>query len=307
MNIRIILTLLFCQIPLAFSACAQAPKITITIQVVDEDNKPIESAHIRTGYIRAEGGHRVIEGQTDEDGIFKFSGRPGEHSIQALVKNAGFYESEKRFSVARSVQGYAVNSDTITDLTLRKIRNPVPMSYFQRRLVEVPEFNRDLEFDFEKADWVQPFGGGEIADALINVSGFYNERDDRKSILTIRFLNDHDGILVGDWFPESRLRSPHVAPESGYQQDFTVTFGRKKEGRKVENFGSRESDPLLIFRVRTEVDDEGNVIRANYGKIEEGISFDGVWDRQSHINFRHLFFNADSESVSLEYEGVISR
>ncbi|TVP76049.1 MAG: hypothetical protein EA353_12695 [Puniceicoccaceae bacterium] len=197
--------------------------------------------------------------------------------------------------------------DTDVAFVLREIRNPVPMYYSQKRLVEVPEFNRYFEFDFEKADWVKPFGAGQIADALINVSGFYNELDDRKSTLTIHFLNEHDGILVGDWFPESRLRSPHVAPESGYQQEFTVTFGQEKEGRKVENFGSRESDPLLIFRVRTEVDNEGNVIRANYGKIEEGISFDGVWDRQSHINFRYLFFNPDPESVSLEYEGVISR
>lgn len=295
------------QLILTLAACGQAPEITVTIAVLDEHSESIKWAGVRTGYIRPEGGHRVIEGKTNDEGIFWFTGRPGEHSISARIRKDGYYDSEKRFSVARSVQGYAVNSDTEVSFILREIRNPVAMIYNRRHLVEVQEFGRGFGFDFEKADWVKPYGLGEIPDAVITVSGHFNERDDRTSTLMIEFMNEHDGIMVGEWFPESRLRSPHTAPEIGYHQEFSITFGRSKDGHRVENFGSRETDPLLIFRVRTEVDDDGNIIRANYGKMEEGISFDGVWDRQSHINFRNLFFNPNSQCVSLEYKGLLDK
>lgn len=286
------------------------PYVTVDVTVISETGIPIEGVDVIGRFpIRSDLNIPAPRGTTDSEGQVSLRER-AVSTIRIEANKTGFYPSS-----VDAPHHYKWNSETQeneffdvkTIVTLREIRNPVPMIYNRRRLLEVPEFNRAFGFDFEKADWVEPHGSGENADALITVSGFYNDRDDRKSTLTIRFLNEHDGITVSEWFPESRLRSPHEAPISGYQQEFTLTFGRAKDGRRFENFGSRVSDPLLVFRVRTELDEDENIIRANYGKIEEGISFDGVWDQRSAINFRNLFFNPDPNSKSLEYEGFVPR
>jgi hypothetical protein len=54
-------------------------------------------------------------------------------------------------------------------ITLRKILNPIPL-YAKQNDIPIPEKEKWIGFDLEKADWVKPFGVGVISDVEFHLS-----------------------------------------------------------------------------------------------------------------------------------------
>src|SRR6202041_988854 len=83
------------------------------------------------------------------------------------------------------------------------------------------------------------------------------------------FPNKGDGIqefTVPDSEKSSGLRSPYDAPQDGYQPQWVQTRSHKPGQPETGNFDLNGNRNFFI-RVRTKIDDRGNVVNAHYGKI----------------------------------------
>jgi hypothetical protein len=139
-------------------------------------------------------------------------------------------------------------------LMLKKIGKPIPMYAKSITYIKFPIFNKPIGYDLTIGDWVAPYGKGANTDFL-----FAENHVDAKSgyTFTVSFPNPGDGIqgLTRDWsLGVSGLVSFHEAPIDGYQP-------------KYEKTQMSNPDRIYYFRVRTKLDENGNVVSAHYGKI----------------------------------------
>lgn len=139
--------------------------------------------------------------------------------------------------------------------------------YAKRLNTHVPALDKPVGFDLTAGDWVGPYGNGAHSDILF--TGHFDKRGDGESdfTLTVSFPNPGDGIqefTVPDAEKASALRSPHEAPADGYQSQWVQTDNRKP-GKSIET--NRDPNRNYFFRVRTVLDENGNVKSALYGKI----------------------------------------
>ena len=84
---------------------------------------------------------------------------------------------------------------------------------------------------------------------------------------------------------------------NGYKNKLTFLIDRTPGKRLRETLAQ---DEYLIFRVRTKIDNDGNIISANYGKIYGPIQFGGGRPTDRPITFTY-YFNPDG-TPNLEYD-----
>ena len=234
----------------SFSACGQ---IETKIEVVDEQGEAIEGADVKFRYVDFKGEESEVI-QTDGNGYATSSGNP-ELRIHVYVDKEGYYQS--------LTGPLAKGEDHSLTVTLKKKLSPI--SLFARKIKIIsPEPGRKLGFDFERADWVEPFGEGRSTDVFFKIEYEERARKDYDYKLSVSFPNEHDGIQ--EFFDSrlSQLHAAHSAPQKNYQATWTQEFQRRPDEGSSGN-----RDPLRNYwlRVRTEVDGKGEIISANYVKI----------------------------------------
>jgi len=130
----------------------------------------------------------------------------------------------------------------------------------------MPAFDTPVGFDLTAGDWVAPHGKGASADIFLNAHLEKRADYDSDYKLTVSFPNAGDGIQEFRVGPEdgSALRSSQEAPADGYQPQWIQT----RTVRPGQGYsGNRDRNRNYYFRVRTVLDEQGNVKSALYGKI----------------------------------------
>jgi hypothetical protein len=278
-------------ITLLSSGCAVAglPKAKITYRVVDQEGNPIVGAHVDVGFVEASG--RSVTGFTDTNGIFVAedisSGGAG-----SLVKKEGFYWGGGGCSYTnlnKLLHRFEPWNPTV-EVVMKEIRNPVSMVQIDgRKRFKCPAYNKSLGFDFEKGDWVAPYGVGRTTDMILTYTPFEN-------VITggtcrISFTNEFDGIMEYPFDPQDRswFKWPYDAPEAGYTNslsryykayDYELNYSELypndayfknkpiHRGVKREDNAKEDEEINYIFRVRSVIDEDGNLVKACYGKIQ---------------------------------------
>jgi len=245
----------------------------MVIKVVDEDGLPIENAQVS---LRFQGGGLEkdrTKGETDKYGVFSAFGPSSDGSTGGGVYKNGYYKSvfHHDFYVTRLGMWQPFGKE-IT-VVMRPIVNPVPM-YVRDSSMKFPAFGSEVGFDLMKADWVIPYGQGTQPDFIFKIERQYDDTDNYKVKMTLTFPNPYDGIQVvkddggGDFNAGSSFRLPRMAPLSGYQSILQKHLSRGSYGRHSD----RTDDNNYIFRVRSEVDENGKLKRAMYGKIRKDLN-----------------------------------
>jgi hypothetical protein len=269
----------------------------ISVMVLDEEGQSIKNADVKVHFTS---GEYTLEGKTDNQGTISLTGYSGEGRIGGEINKNGYYYSTFHYDYHPFSKKFGRWEpwDKHITVVLRPIGNPVPM-YVRNRWFSVPMLGQEIGFDLMKADWVIPYGQGVTPDFIVRTEREING-EEIDATLTITFSNKHDGIQVikedhgifdlGSWY-----RLPRTAPEDGYQSEFT---GRRYRGPKGYVRGDDTNN--FIFRVRTEVDENGRIIKALYGKIRGDIEFAPLEDHAGSFRM-HYYINPDG-TRNLEFD-----
>lgn len=300
------LTLLIVSLNLLFfgMACAETwpprEKTTLTIRVVDDDGRPVEDANVRVATFFSQGGEeRSLNFRTKSDhrGFAHFEERLTPH-IHIHVTKQNHYETRKDIYALFHRYGHITTEDEPIELALREIRNPIPMVgvIFRKALKE--ESGR-IGFDLKVGDWVAPHGLGNEVDFFAQITRDIESRERYHSVLTITFPNEYDGIFsVTDDFSDSRFKTPRTAPMEGYVNAFDSVKSRDGLERSWDPNAPPE---YFVLRTRTQTDDTGNLISANYTVTVEGPEIVGPIAEHAGL-FLHYWFNPNPNDRNLEFD-----
>ena len=276
-------------------------KVNLVLKVVDDEGKPVSDVNIDGGgWIPGRYRAAHVDGITDENGEFKTRFRTAVE-FGFSFKKEGYYESRMLRYVStvpepRIVKGYWQPNPIKETVVLKRIKNPVPM-YVKGVDEKVPVMGKPVGYDLMAGDWVAPYGKGTVADFIINVIGEYKSFYEREMKMTVTFFNEKDGIQSFKSLPfytgaplGSEFWSSYEAPLDGYEPvyEYESITTLEAEGRK--NPGQRKN-MNFYFRVRTQLDEDGNIKKAMYGKIYKDL-YCHFWGKELRVAFVY-YLNPD--------------
>lgn len=233
-----------------------------TLKVVDETGAPIAGANASIGYQTNSVGTSV-DGLTDTNGVFSTSHSSYGGTLGFVVEKAGYYPTRQNYKVPFTYD--PVRWNPVQTMELRRIGNPIPM-YAKRQEMKFPKLDEPVGFDFMAGDWVTPYGKGFHTDILFKAHREIKNDREFTADLTVTFPKIGDGIVVAptESVTGSEFQTSRTATTNGYQPKLTLDFSDSKRPDSV--FG-------YFIRVRTVLDNDGNVKSALYGKIHGDFRF----------------------------------
>jgi len=296
---RVVLSIL--SLTIIFSCGYNAPNSKLTIFVVDETDKPIESAEIAMGFHPPKSGTKdfIIRGNTDGYGLFSASHKNMDSSISFSVKKLGYYDSHGGYGFSQKEDGKWTPWNPEVKVVLRKVVKPVPMYARELSKMEIPVIGKDVGFDLAEYAWLPPYGVGKRADYIFNLKRKYVDEKNFDCKLTLRF-NKNDGIqevtdeysvvVVNQYSHHSTFKLTRYAPESGYKNELILPFRYTKDPSEIKS--------NYVFRVRSKV--VGGKVTGMYGKIIGDIMFYPRGSNTASILFKY-YLNPDY-TTNLEFD-----
>jgi len=267
------LTTLF--ILLTFLSCCAGchPKAQITISVVGDDGKSVEGAEVTVvGFTKIRTGH------TDRQGKFTVTIPNPVSSVDLAVNKKAYYSINRHIY---EFNGGLVNGrwepwNPEVELYLHRKGKAVPM--IQRRVEAFfPVTNESVGYDLVLGDWVQPHGQGKTNDFIFTAIRNLAGDSERSGTLELRFASPADGLLreTIHWRNDYALRLASQAPLTGYSNRWLFTYRSKTnpDSRQKDVQASFSEDDNYYFRVRSQINDRGEVTSALHGKIFWGIHY----------------------------------
>ena len=321
-----------CKAQPAFPYMYPYPKAKFTLHVVNQDGNPIEDTEIEANFSYCN--HDLCK-RTDENGYVTFE---SDAVTDVLFTNRFYeeYEGEtpiKQYYHTTIRKKFHTPSKNTKDgkwqpwnptlkMVLKEKINPIPMYVagysFTTHGIKIPVRNQWIGFDMEKNAWTSPYGNGEYADIKVfHQWDGINGESYNGSTIKIHFPDALAGVYDFQYDKDSHgnyqcLKSPHHAnPIAQYNPDiaFTESIFFKKDPviDKVYRQINQTHIPFgtgYIFRTRTQVDEQGNLIRARYGKIypspEEKL-FTITKDGLCHLNLCY-YMNPIANDTNLEFD-----
>ena len=278
----------------------------VKVRVVDDAGTPIEGVHV-TLYSNADSGAKP--GSTDTNGVYSAEMRNIYAAIGGSFQKKGYYKSTGDFW-HWDKWGGVPPANTNFPITMKRIIEPVPLKYKEVWMI-FPRFDEPVGFDLGIGDWVFPDGKGINTDMLIKSDGHHVSKNDYSFNVSIEFVGEHNG-MQSFYYPKidspsiplrSELPPPSIAPSSDYENMFSRSIRRLPS----ENRRPRASDDTRkwIYRIRTEVDEGGNIVSANYGWMTKDF-YIGNSTGVGGIGF-YYYYNPDPHSRSLEPKEIADR
>lgn len=299
--VKITKAIIFIYILIIPSIIHALPTGKITLKVVDENGAPIEDAKAAANF-NVGGSGRTDKDITDSDGLATLSSSGIRHveygaHIDGYYRTVGEYDFDDLWGII-GIRRWQPWNPTITVVLKKKI-NPTSLyakSLLSGNSIKIPKLNEPIGFDLKEGDWVIPYGSGLNKDFIFLFEGEQTARRTFDYTLSLFFPNEGDGIQSISAEPRfgSELRLSYEAPASGYKKELNQRYARTPKQFLHHDF---PEDRNYFFRVRTENDEEGNIINALYGKIHGNIRF----DFENNISFQY-YLNPNSNDRNLEFD-----
>lgn len=236
-------------------SCMRGNLSTVRLTIVDDEGQPIKQANVWMLFKYPDkdlsyNGFTNTKGQVRDTNFEVFG-------IHYSVKKQGYYSNN----------GHLPSGSQDAVIILRKKKNPIPMYAKNYPKLDGPlEQNAWIGYDFFAADWLPPYGEGTTNDVEYRVNFTRKDMWEFQSEREIRFPNPHDGFapfrrvsVVSDFV------SDYYAPETGYQNEWFFHNSRNGVGTPIET--NLDDFQYYYFRIRTQLDENGEVTSAYYGKI----------------------------------------
>jgi hypothetical protein len=282
------------------------PIARITLCASDEEGGAISNANVRIGFDEAIphwGGGKVVEvkGTTNNEGCFTGEG----HSVDRLggqVEKDGYYAGlSESVKFREVVAGRWQPWNPTLKVVLKRVNRPIPMYARFKFTTQIPMLDQPIGFDLIEADWVAPYGRGKSSDLVFGIFKRVASFNDFGAELTVSFPNKGDGIQemrIDGGATSSELRSAQIAPHQDYIDRLAFRQGNSLDGGK---YGMKNDEKNYYFRVRTVMDDKGNIVSALYGKIYDGIEYFPVESKTAKVRFTY-YINPTPNDRGMEFE-----
>ena len=246
--------------------CTRAEDVVVLkLQVVDASGAPVGGAFVHgffyRGQLQMKRDDGVYTGTTNAEGRVTLSGVE-RISVKLKVTKHGYHPSFREVVVRPSV----FNPEETELVLLKEQRNPVPL--YAKRTSFVREDLSDGQvygYDLLAGDFVAPYGKGGTTDLVL---AYKRQRTDTFNYtwsLDVSFANDEDGLMpVNFGLSDSTFVSDYEAPAEGYLNQWTLQMSRS--GGFSAPVGNRDKTRSYYFRVRSKVDENGEVV-GHYGKM----------------------------------------
>lgn len=260
----------------ALNAFMYGARLKETLRIVDSKGKSVPDANVKVGL--GQGSSRKIKvhsGTTDTNGNWTVEGTCSRFANYRISKD-GYYETylEKRmFSVdyadvnRRIKDGRWEPWNPIVKVVVKEKRRPIPL--VQTSVVlHVPALSAPLGFDCLTGDWVKPHGKGVVADLVFTLSLTNSLAGAKQGECQLKIqTTDLEGgaIIMPKANDGSKMQSVYEAPLHGYKSP--VSFRRAWIGRTISEEKQLNNDEYMLFKSRIVRDPDGNLVKANYGKI----------------------------------------
>jgi hypothetical protein len=259
-----------CTITVVVAAlCAQAQDIhqwRAAFTVTDDSGNWLPAAKVSVFYDvppqNASNESGKITGLTDANGLFTASHEDKTFRLRFLIQKSGYYSTDIKDDFHGAFTPEHLNRDVT--IVLKKITNPIPM---YAKWVDTWPLKGD------GSAWLNLTTGHWIAQNNGDADIFFTSKTDKRSAadfdhtLSISFPNPGDGIQ--EYIPSegengNQLRSTLEAPANGYQSQLVRTNSARPNGAGLADYNENR---VYFIRVRTVLDQMGNVKSALYGKI----------------------------------------
>jgi len=286
------------------------PEAKVTVRVVGEDEKPISG--VTASFIfggKYDYVHTLVKvtGETDTYGLFTAQGYTYGR-FGADLRKAGYYMSAPSIPIFyNSTNGQWLPWNEIYTAVLRPIGKPVAL-YAKKVQLQLPELDKPCGFDLEASDWVAPYGKGMKKDFIFTIHEKWNGNYDFDLQGELSFMNSLDGlqeVSIPDIGKNSSLKWQRLAPENGYEPKRELRNAWFPDGlgkKPIRSFKNSDKEwEGYFFRVRA-VEQDGQIVGANYGKIRGGIMVHPDSKTGKPIIVFTYYFNQTPNDRNLEWD-----
>ncbi|MBI5382386.1 MAG: carboxypeptidase regulatory-like domain-containing protein [Opitutae bacterium] len=296
-SLAVWLTLLLTALP----GCALAQQlvvppthpVTVRAYVHDPDGRPVEGATVTlsfTYYRGKESTGQSVRQETAKDGFAMVSGT-AEAEYRIRTEKSGYYRTigpVRYLDTEVGLKKYATGTQAV-DIELRPIRDQVVGIHKGIEKLRIPALDKPFGFDLEVGDWVTPDGRGKIADLIFKLDGYFNSPDDYSFKLNAILPGSGDGLqaVQVEPLPErgSAFQLPYEAPLTGYHSSHI--WERSHIGKERTSSGEWKGGTVFLFRIRTVLDSNGNVVRALYGYMDGNVDYRGTPEQGVKLSFTY--------------------
>ena len=285
-----------------YSSYADGALAKVNVRVVDQDGQPVSDAKIMGGFTTGcrMDDYILVDGLTNTNGEFTAESKCTEF-LRFDVRKEGYYCTKEKIIFNRPkaasivVDGKWLPYGETRTVVLKKIKNPVQIGEFGRCSIPIPVYDKWVGYDFEKKQWLPPYGGGKCSDVLLKFGkALTHKQFDYKMTMEVSFTNNpYAGFyqMKEDAFSE-RKTAYRADPNANFYAERSYVQERHPNAPCTDN--RLDNDSYLIFRTRTKIDEKGRLISAHYGIIR------GRWSFFSSMLSGGFLFNSTPNDTNLE-------
>lgn len=294
------------SVVLMASTIFAASEAAVTVRVVDEAGHPLKGVDIAITFEQPKykagvwGSSDMLtkRGKSNSEGLFSATAISGNYAGYGATAD-GYYRGRGTFEFKSQKSGRYQPWNPVLTLALKRIIKPVAM-YARRLETDIPLLDDPVGFDLIESDWVAPYGHGKSSDIIFRLIKRVVTFDDFGAELRISFSNKGDGIIPmsADVQGGSELCSPQEGPDKGYGETLSLLQGNSKERGQYGLIGQPEN---YFLRVRTVLDEHGEIVSALYGKIYGRIEYFPVSHKTAKLRFIY-YLNPTANDRGIEFD-----
>jgi len=293
------------EFPAVEKARRRGAQAKLAFHVVDSAGNPVDHAKINAYLTRSDShlNDDIVNQLTDIYGLAVAMGRSVSDMTYTLTKD-GYYKTTGRHWFYRDGENCVSNGrwqpwGYTNTVILKEHRNPVAM-IAKTINIAFPFRDKAVGFDLDVGDWVSPYGEGDTSDVTFSYSSHLT--DDIlvfSNRLGVSFQGEGNGFIRMSKDSWSEYVFAYEAPLKGYIQEMVLSVDRTRIKILKRNlFGPEE---YLIIRIRTVLDENGDIISARYGIVDGPIQYGDDENGGGVVQFRY-WLNPTSNDRNLEHD-----
>ena len=266
---------LLCRAVLAYDLLQDGALADVRFHVCDEQGAPVEGVGATLCFQKTFTKATVVTCKTDREGLCSAC-ELSIGDLRAYFKKDGYYETSLHpafrqwdWRKAQETRKWS-NGTVVIEVVFRRMRSPIRLGFRSCDFKPFPATNEVVKLDLEKLDWCPPYGKGKHDDVHLVFDGWRNpdDWDDYHEHLKVSFPNGADGFYRIKVDPTSAFKYAYAADTNQvYSRAFEFRHIHTKDG--IVESKRFPKDEYLVYRVRTQTNEVGQVVHAHYGRIGE--------------------------------------